>query len=249
MGMVQLRWGGARRLGASLLGGAALAAAAAGCGGQAAAQSRDDLIAGKQLFVAKCGACHTLARAGTKGSVGPNLDDAFKRSLQDGMGRSTVRGVVEHQILYPAKLPPGVVYMPAKLVTGQGAADVAAYVAFVSAKGGQDTGLLAAAVKKAGAGKPAVEKAGVLEIDADPTGQLAYVTSKATATPGPVTIKMANKSTVQHDIAIEGDGKGPVVSGGGVSQFKTTLKAGVYTYYCTVDGHRAAGMLGKITVK
>ena len=47
-----------------------------------------DVIAGKQLFVSKCGSCHTLARAGTKGTVGPNLDEAFRQSIGDGMGRS-----------------------------------------------------------------------------------------------------------------------------------------------------------------
>jgi mono/diheme cytochrome c family protein len=30
---------------------------------------------GKQIFTQNCGSCHTLADAGTNGSVGPNLDD------------------------------------------------------------------------------------------------------------------------------------------------------------------------------
>ena len=45
----------------------------------------------------------------------------------------------------------------------------------------QDTGLLADAVEAPGSGKPAEEKAGKLELDADPTGQLAYMTNKAIA--------------------------------------------------------------------
>jgi hypothetical protein len=53
------------------------------------------------------------------------------------------------------------------------------------------------------AGKPAVEKAGKLEIDANPEGQLAYTTNKATATPGRVTITMKNMSGVPHNIAIQ----------------------------------------------
>src|SRR5579884_1362141 len=62
-----------------------------------------NVVNGKALFVSKCGSCHTLARANTKGTVGPNLDDAFRQSVRDGMKRSTIRGVVDAQILYPAR--------------------------------------------------------------------------------------------------------------------------------------------------
>ena len=233
--------------------GAAGVAALAGCG-QEATRPNDNLVNGKQLFVSKCGSCHTLARAGTKGTVGPNLDEAFRQSLGDGMGRSVVRGVVEHQILYPYTLKNQSTgtQMPAKLVKGEDASDVAAYVALVSARAGKDSGLLASAVKQAGAGKPIAEQNGVLQIDADPTGQLAYVSNKATGQPGPVTFKMQNKASVPHDLVVQGpgvQGKTPIQQGGGVGQFKATLKAGTYTYFCSVDGHRAAGMQGKITVK
>src|SRR3954451_2855594 len=134
-----------------------------------------DLIAGKQLFVQKCGSCHVLARAGTKGTTGPNLDEAFQQSVKDGQGRSGFTGAIHGQILHPNRN--GV--MPAKLVTGDQAYDVAAYVARSVAAGGKDTGLLATAVKAAGGGKPAVESNGTLEVDADPTGQLAFVTNTA----------------------------------------------------------------------
>ena len=59
---------------------------------------------------------------------------------------------------------------------------------------------------------------------------------------------MPNKSGTGHDIVIDGLGKGPVVSKG-VSSFKATLKPGKYTYYCSVPGHRAAGMQGTLTVR
>jgi plastocyanin len=217
------------------------------CGG--IKDPQPDVVAGKQLFVQKCGSCHTLARAGTKGTTGPNLDQAFQESLKEGFGTTAVRGVVYKQILYPNRLKnlQGI-KMPAKLVSGQSAHDVAAYVAAASARGGQDTGRLATAVKAAGGGT-ATEKNGVLSIPADPAGQLAFVASKATGTPGPVTIEMPNKSGTQHDIVIDGLGKGPVVSSG-VSSFKATLQAGkTYTYYCSVPGHRQAGMQGTLTVK
>lgn len=214
----------------------------AACGG--VKEEEPDVVAGKQLFVSKCGSCHTLSRAGTKGTAGPNLDEAFQQSLKEGFGEDAVRGVVYQQILHPARGGP----MPAKLVEGEQAHDVAAYVAMVSAKGGKDTGRLATAVKAAGGGT-AVEKDGVLTIPADPGGQLAYAATKATGVPGPVEIKMPNESGVPHDIAIDGLGKAPVVQKG-VTSFKAKLEAGkTYTYYCTVPGHRAAGMQGQLTVK
>lgn len=105
-----------------------------------------DLVAGKQQFVQKCGSCHTLARANTKGTIGPDLDEAFQRAKVDGFGQDTIRDVVKKQIEYPS-IPgdKGTGVMPAKLVTGDKAQDVAAYVAQSAAAGGKDTGLLAIA--------------------------------------------------------------------------------------------------------
>ena len=40
-----------------------------------AAAPAGDAAAGKAVFTANCGACHTLADAGTSGAVGPNLDE------------------------------------------------------------------------------------------------------------------------------------------------------------------------------
>jgi mono/diheme cytochrome c family protein len=217
------------------------------CGGVKDPQA--DVVAGKQLFVSKCGSCHTLSRAGTKGTTGPNLDQSFQQSLKEGFGVTAVRGVVYKQILYPNRLKNSAgIKMPAKLVSGQDAHDVAAYVASVSAKSGKDTGRLASAVKAAGGGT-AVEKGGVISIPADPGGQLAFSDSKATGTAGAVTIEMPNKSGTQHDIVIDGLGRGEVVSQG-TSSFKASLDAGkTYTYYCSVPGHRQAGMQGTLTVK
>ena len=204
-----------------------------------------DVVAGKKLFVQKCGACHMLNRAQTKGTTGPNLDQAFQQALKDGLKRSGIRGAVHGWILHPNRN--GV--MPGKLVTGQDAYDVAAYVAQSVAATGKDTGLLATAVKPAGSGKPAVEKDGDLQVDADPTGQLAFVTNKAAGTPGQIAVKMQNKSGTPHDIVIDGKGKGQIVQNGGISQFSASFTPGNYTFYCSVPGHRQAGMQGTLTVK
>jgi mono/diheme cytochrome c family protein len=213
------------------------------CGG-GTIKDEADVVAGKQAFVAKCGACHTLARAQTKGTTGPNLDEAFQQSYKEGFGTSAIRGVVYKQILHPGRSSG----MPPKLVTGERARDVAAYVAQSVARGGKDTGRLATAVKAAGGGT-ATEKNGVISIPADPGGQLRYTADKATGSPGPVTIQMPNKSGIPHDITIDGLGQGKIVTKG-VSSFKAKLEAGkTYTYYCSVPGHRQAGMQGTLTVK
>ncbi len=224
-----------------------------GCGVKGADNA--NLIAGKKDFVAKCGSCHTLARAETKGMVGPNLDEAFRVGLSEGQHRSTVRGIVEEQIQIAN--PEGA--MPKNLVSGAAREDVAAYVAQSVAKSGKDTGLLATAVQAPGAGKPAVEKGGKLSIEASPSGQLAYVTNKASATPGPVTVEMPNMSGVSHNIAIETGEGGAAPKGSklGASEFTSkgtakvsvTLKPGTYTYFCEAPGHRQAGMYGTLTVK
>ena len=123
-----------------------------------------------------------------------------QRAFAEGLERSTIRGVVEEQIKIPN--PEGA--MPKDLVTGSTAKDVAAYVAQVGRQlRARTRGLLATAVQAPGAGKPAVEKDGKLQIPASPTGQLAYATNKATATAGPVTIEMPNMSGVDHNLAVE----------------------------------------------
>lgn len=211
-----------------------------------AGEDDPDLVAGKQAFVEKCGSCHQLDRAATKGAVGPDLDEAFRQALTAGMGRDAVEGIVAEQIQHPARGS----QMPANLVTGDAVTDVAAYVAEATASPGEDEGLLAEAVKKAGSDKPIAAENGKLVIPADPGGQLAYASTKATAPAGPIEVDMPNESGVPHDIVIDGVGKGEVVQDGGVSTFSGTLDAGqTYTFYCSVDGHRAAGMEGELSVE
>ena len=90
-----------------------------------------------------------------------------------------------------------------------------------------------------------------LKISADPSGALKFDKSSLTAKAGKVTIVMDNPSSLPHAVVIEGNGveeKGETVEKGGVSKATATVKAGTYDFYCPVDGHRAAGMEGKLTV-
>lgn len=226
-----------------LAAGAVALVALTGC--SATSNSGDaDLVAGKKLFVQRCGSCHVLNRAGTKGITGPNLDTAFANSLQEGFGESAVRGVVKGMI----DIGSASKAMQPDLVTGEDARDVAAYVARSVAKPGEDEGLLAAAVKAPGSDKPAVAKNGTLTIPADPSGQLLFVNATASAPPGDLTITMPNQSGVPHNIAIDGKGSSDIIEKG-ESSFSAMFAAGKYTYVCEVAGHEAAGMVGELTVK
>jgi len=96
-----------------------------------------DTERGRALFQSNCGTCHTLAQAGSSATVGPNLDAAFAQARADGMDNDTIEGVVQTQIESPRYIEKnasnyGRVYMPAGIVEGQDAEDVATYVASVA---------------------------------------------------------------------------------------------------------------------
>ena len=107
-----------------LVGAAAIAVAGCGGGGR-------DLANGKAKFAA-CGGCHALADAGTTATVGPNLDDAFRASRQEGFKNSTFEGDIRYWIENPQQRTPPI--MPPNVVTGKDADDVAAYVASVAGR-------------------------------------------------------------------------------------------------------------------
>jgi cbb3-type cytochrome c oxidase subunit III len=139
-----------RRAGRALFTAAGLAAAAllgAGCGtgGVASGAPQADVQRGQQLFSSTCAACHTLAAASANGTIGPNLDNSFATVRKEGYSETSIENVVLDQIRLGSgpiatyttskKLTPQT-QMPANLVTGQDAIDVAAYVASVAGAGG-----------------------------------------------------------------------------------------------------------------
>jgi len=222
----------------------ATALLASGC----RADKAPDLVNGKTLFVQKCGSCHVLARANTKGVQGPDLDSAFGPSRQAGLGQGTVEGVTLDQI---ANVRRGSI-MPPNLVNGDDALDVSAYVAEVAGMPGKDTGALAKAGQPKVSGKPIEAEGGALEIPADPTGGLAFASTAANAKAGALELAMPNEASVPHNIAVKGAGideKGPVVNKGGTSKVSVDLKKGKYVFYCSVPGHEDGGMKGALTIR
>jgi cbb3-type cytochrome c oxidase subunit III len=123
----------------------ALLAAGCGTGGVASGAQRPDTNNGQKLFSQSCAACHTLQAAGANGTIGPNLDNAFAAVRKQGYPDSSIANVVLDQIRLGSG--PVATYttnrkftqqtpMPANLVKGQDAIDVAAYVASVAGAGG-----------------------------------------------------------------------------------------------------------------
>jgi plastocyanin len=89
---------------------------------------------------------------------------------------------------------------------------------------------------------------------ADPSGALKFTKSTLTAKAGTVTINFTNSSPLAHNFTVQQGTSGPVVGAtptfmGGTKTLTLKLKAGTYTFYCSVPGHRAAGMQGTLTVQ
>ena len=101
--------------------------------------------------------------------------------------------------------------------------------------------------------QPAGGGGSTVEFEADPTGQLAYTTTEASAKAGKVTIDFKNPQGLTHDVAIEDSGgkevgKTELITEGATSA-SVNLKPGTYTFFCSVPGHREAAMEGTLTVQ
>jgi plastocyanin len=127
---------------------------------------------------------------------------------------------------------------------------VAVSMAVITSGGStKKTATSAATVSSAQA--PASGSSTSLKLAANPEGQLKYNTKQLSAPAGKVTITMANMSPVEHNMTVA---QGSTVLGatptfkGGSKTLTLNLKPGTYTFYCSVPGHRQAGMEGTLTV-
>ncbi len=133
---------------------------------------------------------------------------------------------------------------------------ILASVALIACGGGGSSSS-SEATSEAGGGATTNEAGGggesTVALEADPGGALAYTETEAAAKAGKVTIDFDNPQALTHDVAIE-NSKGEEVGATeliseGEDSTTVDLKPGTYHYYCTVPGHREAGMEGTLVVK
>jgi uncharacterized cupredoxin-like copper-binding protein len=229
--------------------------------------------AAAQVFNQRCGGCHTLSYAGTHGSAanprtaeninGPNFDVRCERPAIRVL-YAIANGGFEGA------------YMPQNVVVGSQARQVALFVSRFA--GRESVNEPAPGVKPCvdrpigtlpppgGAGSqsssssssapaPTASVGNTLQLAADPTGALKFSASKLTAPKaGKVTIVFTNESPLPHNVTLQQGTNGKVIGhtptfAKGKHTLVLNLSAGTYTYYCSVPGHRQAGMVGTLTVK
>ena len=118
--------------------------------------------------------------------------------------------------------------------------------------GANDSGASEGPTFPAGGG-PAAEEV-TIRIETDPGGDLAYTEKTVTSKTGNYDLELFNRQPVSHDIVVEDSsgktvGKTDVIGEGFTSTVVQFLKPGDYTFYCSVPGHREAGMEGTIKAK
>lgn len=218
---------------------------------------------GRELFGEHCGVCHTLAAANAIGKVGPNLDQLRPQAsivlhtIQNGCLPNPSSSETQEACL-------GQGVMPAQVVTGRQAEEVADFVAKVtgaSTSTGSSSSSAAPSSSSATSttsapsapSSPSAGPAQTVNVAAAPGGALKFTSSKLTAKAGKITFVFANKSPLPHNLTIQQGTNGKVLGAtptftNGTRSLTLTLPAGTYTYYCSVPGHRQAGMLGTLTV-
>ncbi|MDQ2676097.1 MAG: cupredoxin domain-containing protein [Actinomycetota bacterium] len=94
---------------------------------------------------------------------------------------------------------------------------------------------------------------GGLALTSPPEGDLVFEPDALETEAGEVTIDYTNPSEVPHNVAIEVEGEtvaqGETVTGGASGPASARLEAGEFVFYCSVPGHREAGMEGTLTVE
>jgi plastocyanin len=92
-----------------------------------------------------------------------------------------------------------------------------------------------------------------IAVAANPEGQFKYMPSTLSAKAGKVTLAFTNRAPVEHNLTVA-SASGAVLGAtptftGGAKNVTVSLTPGTYKFYCTVPGHRQAGMEGTLVVK
>jgi plastocyanin len=141
---------------------------------------------------------------------------------------------------------------PAPASTAPTTATTAASTSSTSSTSSSSSGSPTATTGTPAPASSPASSSGPLKLAANPEGQLTYSTKQLSAKAGKVTIVMANMSPVPHNVTVA---QGSTVEGatptfqGGSRTLTLNLKPGTYTFYCSVPGHRQAGMEGTLTVQ
>jgi plastocyanin len=132
-----------------------------------------------------------------------------------------------------------------------------AVVGLAACGGGSDNNETTAASTPANTtaagGGGAAGRGSTVDISTPSGSDLAFDQKSVSAKAGGVTIDFDNKQPLQHDVAVA-DSSGKVLGqtdlvSSGTANTTVNLQPGTYTFYCTVPGHREAGMQGTLTVK
>jgi cbb3-type cytochrome c oxidase subunit III len=129
--------------------------ALAGCGTGGLGEGESGAVDGKAVFTEKCGGCHTLAAAGTSGTVGPSLDAAFVASRAEGFDESTIREVVLGQMRYPIAPMPKPDELFSNLSEDDRTATMEAIASYVASVAGSKEAIAAATTQGGGGGSAA----------------------------------------------------------------------------------------------
>jgi plastocyanin len=118
----------------------------------------------------------------------------------------------------------------------------------------QSAGTDSADKAASGAATQSTAAAGSVALAADPNGDLKYDKTSLDASAGNVEIKFTNDSSTPHNVTVQDssgkqEGATDDVTGGKATLKLSGLKAGTYTYFCSIPGHEQAGMKGTLTVK